>query len=68
MKVDRSNETYEIICQTFLDNNKINNYYRNNSLGAVFAEEFNRTMRDLPTRPSFEKNDDDWIDGLMHCP
>ena len=37
---------------------------RYTSLGAVFAERFHRTIRDLLKRPVFEKNDSNWIDEL----
>ena len=39
-------------------------YSRNTSLGAVFAEKFNGTIRDLLKRPVFEKGDGNWIDVL----
>ena len=48
----------------FLNNNKIKHCYRNNSLGAVFAERFNRTVRDLLDRPVFEKGESNWIDVI----
>ena len=37
---------------------------RSTSLGAVFAEPFNRTIRNLLKRPVFEKGDGNWIDIL----
>ena len=40
------------------------NYSRNSSYGGVFAERFNRTVRDLFKRPVFEKGDGNWIDIL----
>ena len=33
-------------------------------MGAVFAERFNRTIRDLLKRPVFEKGEGNWIDVL----
>ena len=33
--------------------------------GAVFAEIFSRTIRDLPKKPVFEKKDANWIDVLL---
>ena len=39
-------------------------YSRNSSYGAVFAERFNRTIRDFLKRPVFEKRDGNWIDIL----
>ena len=35
---------------------------RNTSLGAVFAERFNRTIRDLLEKTDFEKGDANWVD------
>ena len=52
------------IFQDFLNENDIKFYSRNTSLGVVFAERFNRTMRDLLKRPVFEKGDGNWIDLL----
>ena len=45
------------------NNNKL--YCRNIDLGAVFAERFNRKIRDLLKRPVFEKGDGNWIDILF---
>ena len=39
-------------------------YSRNTSLGAVFAERFNRTIRDLLKKIVFEQGDAKWIDVL----
>ena len=39
-------------------------YSRNSSFGSVFAERFNRTIRDLLKKPVFEKGDGNWIDVL----
>ena len=43
---DRGKEFYNIIFQDFLNKNNIKLYSRNSSYGAVFAERFNRTIRD----------------------
>ena len=48
----------------FLITNKINIYSRKISQGVVFAERFNRTVRDLSNRPVFEKCENNWIDVL----
>ena len=40
-------------------------YSRNSLYGAVFAERFNRTIRDLLEKPVFEKGDGNWIDVLQ---
>ena len=61
---DRGKEFYNIIFQDYLNKNNIKLYSRNNSYGAVFAERFNRTIRDLLKRPVFEKSDGNWIDIL----
>ena len=61
---DRGKEFYNNIFQDFLNKNNIKLYSRNSSYGAVFAERFNRTIRDLLKRPVFEKGDSDWIDIL----
>ena len=47
-----------------MNKNSIKLYSRNSSYGAVFAERFNRTIRDLLKRPVFEKGDGNWIDVL----
>ena len=46
---------YNSIFQSFLNNNNIEHYSRNSSLGAVYAERFNRTIRDHLNRPVFER-------------
>ena len=61
---DRGKEFYNNIFQDFLNKNIIKLYSRNSSYGAVFAERFNRTIRDLLKRPVFEKGDGNWIDIL----
>ena len=61
---DRGKEFYNNIFQDFLNKNNIKLYSRNSSVGAVFAERFNRTIRDLLKRPVFEKGDGNWIDIL----
>ena len=62
---DRGKEFYNNIFQDFLNKNNIKLYSRNSLYGAVFAERFNRTIRDLPKRPVFEKSDGNWIDILQ---
>ena len=61
---DRGKEFYNILFQDFLNKNDIKLYSRNSSYGAVFAERFNRTIRDLLKRPVFEKGESNWIDVL----
>ena len=59
---DRCKEFYNSIFQDFLNRNSIKLYSRNSSYGAVFAERFNRTIRDLLKKPLFEKGVSNWID------
>ena len=61
---DRGKEFYNNIFQDFLIKNNIKLYSRNSSYGTVFAERFNRTIRDLLKRPVFEKGNGNWIDVL----
>ena len=61
---DRGKEFYNNIFQDFLNKYNIKHYSRNTYLGAVFAERFNKSIRDLLKRPVFEKGDGNWIDVL----
>ena len=61
---DRGKDFYNNIFQEFLNKNDIKLYSRNSYLGAVFAERFNKTIRDLLKKPVFEKGDGNWIDIL----
>ena len=61
---DRGKELSNDIFQDFLNKNKIRIYSRNSSYGAVFAERFYHTIRNLLKRPVFEKNDGNWNDVL----
>ena len=61
---DRGKEFYNNIFQDFLNKNNIKHYSRNSSYGAVFAERFNRTIRDLLKKIVFEQGDAKWIDIL----
>ena len=51
---DRGKEFYNNIFQDFLNRNNINLYSRNSSYGAVSAERFNRTIRDLLKKIVFD--------------
>ena len=64
IKTDRGKEFYNNIFQDFLNKNNIKLYSRNSSYGAVFAERFNRTIRDLLKKIVFEQGDAKWIDIL----
>ena len=61
---DRGKEFYNNIFQDFLNKNNIKLYSRNSSYGAVFAERFNRTIRDVLKKIVFEQGDAKWIDIL----
>ena len=64
LQSDRGKEFYNNIFQDFLNKNKIKLYSRNSSFGSVFAERFNRTIRDLLKKIVFERGDAKWIDIL----
>ena len=64
IETDRGREFYNIIFQDFLSKINIKLYSRNSSFGAVFAERFNHTIRDLLKKPVFEKGYGNWIDIL----
>ena len=61
---DRGKEFYNNIFQDFLNKNNIKLYSRNSSNVAVFAERFDRTIRDLLKKIVFEQGDAKWIDVL----
>ena len=61
---DRGKEFYDNIFQDFLNKNNVKLYSRNSSLGAVFAERFNRAIRDLLKKIFFEQGDAHWVDVL----
>ena len=64
IETDRGKEFYNNIFQSFLNHNNIKLYSRNTYLGALFAERFNKSIRDLLKKPVFEKGDGNWIDIL----
>ena len=64
IETDRGKEFYNNIFQDFLNKNNIKLHSRKISYGAVFAERFNRTIRDLLKRPVFEKGGGNWTDIL----
>ena len=64
IETDRGKEFYNNNFQDFLNKNNIKLYSRNSSFGAVFAERFNRTIRDLLKKIVFEQGDAKWIDIL----
>ena len=64
IETDRGKEFYNNIFQDFLNKNNIKLYSRNSSYGAVFAERFNRTIRDLLKKIVLERGDANWIGVL----
>ena len=58
-------ELYNSIFQNFLNNKNNKQETSNTSIVAVFAERFNRTIRDILKRPVFERGDSNWIDVLV---
>ena len=65
IETDRGKEFYNNIFQDFLNKNNIKLYSRNSSYGAVFAERFNRTIRNHLKKIVFERGDANWIDILQ---
>ena len=61
-ETDRGREFYNNIFKKFLNENNIEHSSRNSSYGAVFAERFNRTIRDLLKKIVFEQCVGKWID------
>ena len=61
---DRGKEFYNNIFQSLLNKNNIKFYSRNTHLRAVFAERFNKSIRDLLKKIVFEHGDANWIDVL----
>ena len=63
-ETDDGREYVNKIFSDFLNNHNIKRYSRNTALGAVFAERFNRTIRNLLKKPVFEKGSADWLSEL----
>ena len=61
---DRGKEIYNNVFQNSLNKNNIQLHSGNSSLGSVFAERFNRSIKDLLKKPVFEKGDGNWIKVL----
>ena len=64
IETDRGKNFYNNVFQDFLNENNIRIDSRNTSLGAVLAERFNKTIRNLLKKPVFEKGDANWINHL----
>ena len=61
---DDGKEYVNEIFNEFLNNHNIKRYSRNTAFGAVFAETFNKTIRNLLKKPVFEKGKADWLSEL----
>ena len=64
IETNRGKEFYNIVFQNFVNNNDIKQYSRNTYPGAVFAERFNRTIKDLLKRPVSERRVANWVDVI----
>ena len=64
LESDDGKEYVNKIFNEFLNNNKIKRYSRYTDKGAVFAERFNKTIRNLLKKPVFEKGRADWLSEL----
>ena len=64
IETDVAGQFVHKIFSDFLNKNNIKRYYLYTALGAVFAERFNRTIRDILKKPVFEKGDSISIDIL----
>ena len=64
LETDDGKEYVNKIFNEFLNNNKIKRYSRYTDKGAVFAERFNRTIRNLLKKPVFLAGNADWISEL----
>ena len=64
LETDDGKEYVNKIFNEFLNNNKIKTYSRYSDKGAVFAERFNKTIRNLLKKPVFEKGRADWLSEL----
>ena len=64
LETDDGKEYVNKIFNDFLNNNKIKRYSRYTDKGAVFAERFNRTIRNLLKKPVFLAGNADWLSEL----
>ena len=60
LETDDGSESVNKLFTNLLNYKNIRRYSGNTSLGAVFAERFNGTARDLLKKPVFEKRDGSW--------
>ena len=64
IETDDGKEFANKIFESYLTSQNIKRYSRYTSKGAVFAERFNRTIRNLLKKPVFENGDANWVDIL----
>ena len=64
IETDRGKKFYNNFFQDFSNKTNVKHCSRNTSVGAVFAERFNRTIRNLLKKPFLQKGDGNWIDVL----
>ena len=64
LETDDGKEYVNKIFNEFLNNNKIKRYSRYTDKGAVFAERFNKTVRNLLKKPVFLAGEASWINEL----
>ena len=64
LETDDGNEYVNKIFNDFLNKHSVKRYSRKTPLGAVFAERFNRIIRNLLKKPVFEKWNADWLSEL----
>ena len=64
LETDDGKEDVNKIFNEFLNNHNIERYSRYTDKRAVFAERFNRTVRNLLKKPVFEKGKSDWLSEL----
>ena len=65
LETDDGKEFVNKIFNEFLNDHNIKTYSRYTDKGAVFAERFNRTVRNLLKKPVFEKGKADWLSELQ---
>ena len=61
---NRGKDFYKNIFQNCIIKNNITQYSKTTYLGAVFAERFVRSIRDILKKPVFENGESSWIDVL----
>ena len=64
IETDDGKEFANKIFESYLTSQNIKRYSRYTSKGAVFAERFKRTIRNILKKPVFENGDANWVDIL----